>query len=56
LSVASLPSSTEQADIIAHSPRFVLIDKTARIRGYYDSRELEAFVRLKNDVESLLKG
>lgn len=56
LSVASLPTSAEQSGMIPHSPRFVLIDKAARIRGYYDSRELEAFVRLKNDVESLLKG
>jgi protein SCO1/2 len=56
LSVASLPNGAEQGGMIPHSPRFVLIDKAARIRGYYDSRELEAFVRLKNDVESLLKG
>lgn len=56
LSVAALPNGAEASDIIPHSPRFVLIDKEARIRGYYDSRELEAFVRLKNDVETLLKG
>jgi cytochrome oxidase Cu insertion factor (SCO1/SenC/PrrC family) len=56
LSVATLPDDTEQSGTIAHSPRFVLIDKEARIRGYYDSRELAAFVRLKNDVETLLKG
>lgn len=46
----------EQSGMIPHSPRFVLIDKQARIRGYYDSRELEAFVRLKNDIDTLLKG
>ncbi len=56
LSVAALPGGIEQSALIPHSPRFVLIDREARIRGYYDSRELEAFVRLKNDVESLLKG
>ena len=56
LSVAAMPSDAESVNLIAHSPRFVLIDKDARIRGYYDSRELEAFVRLKNDVETLLKG
>jgi protein SCO1 len=56
LSVAALPNGAEASDIIPHSPRFVLVDKEARIRGYYDSRELEAFVRLKNDVETLLKG
>jgi len=55
LSVAP-PNGAESTGMIPHSPRFVLIDKDARIRGYYDSRELEAFVRLKNDVETLLKG
>jgi hypothetical protein len=32
------------------------MDRDARIRGYYDSRESEALVRLKNDIESLVKG
>ena len=56
LSVATLPNRAEQSGMIPHSPRFVLIDKQARIRGYYDSRELEAFVRLKNDIDTLLKS
>ena len=56
LSVAALPNGSEPSGIIPHSPRFVLIDKDARIRGYYDSRELAAFIRLKNDVDTLLKG
>lgn len=56
LAVASLPSDAEPSGTVPHSPRFVLVDKEARIRGYYDSRELEAFVRLKNDIDSLTKG
>jgi protein SCO1/2 len=56
LAVAALPNDNEPTGTIPHSPRFVLIDKQARIRGYYDSRELEAFVRLKNDIETLTKG
>ena len=56
LAVAALPNDNEPSGTIPHSPRFVLIDKQARIRGYYDSRELEAFVRLKNDIETLTKG
>ena len=56
LSVAALPNGAEQSGMIPHSPRFVLIDKDARIRGYYDSRELAAFIRLKNDMDTLLKG
>ncbi|HSK30753.1 MAG TPA: SCO family protein [Candidatus Limnocylindria bacterium] len=56
LSVATLPTDTDANGMIPHSPRFVLIDKEARIRGYYDSRDHDAFSRLRNDVESLLKG
>jgi protein SCO1/2 len=56
LAVAAMPIEAEPSGMIPHSPRFVLIDKEARIRGYYDSRELEAFVRLKNHIDTLLKG
>jgi len=56
LAVSAAPADTDTGGMIPHSPRFVLIDKEGRIRGYYDSRELEAFVRLKNDIETLLKG
>lgn len=56
LSVATLPGSSEESGMIPHSPRFVLVDKSAQIRGYYDSRELGAMLRLKNDLENLLKG
>ena len=56
LSVAALPDSAEQSGMIPHSPRFVLIDRQSHIRGYYDSRELAGLARLKNDIETLLKG
>jgi protein SCO1/2 len=56
LSVAMLPSDDEPGGMIPHSPRFVLVDKQARIRGYYDTRELQAFARLKNDIDTLVKG
>ena len=56
LAVASAPVDADQGGMIPHSPRFVLVDKEARIRGYYDSRELEAFVRLKNHIDVLVKG
>jgi cytochrome oxidase Cu insertion factor (SCO1/SenC/PrrC family) len=56
LAVATTPIGDDPSGMIAHSPRFVLIDKESRIRGYYDSRELEAFVRLKNHIDTLLKG
>jgi protein SCO1/2 len=56
LAVAAIPNDSDPSGTIPHSARFVLVDKEARIRGYYDSQELEAFVRLKNDIDSLTKG
>ncbi len=56
LAVTSFSQDQDPAAVIGHSPRFVLVDKDARIRGYYDSRESEALVRLKNDIDSLVKG
>jgi protein SCO1 len=56
LAVVALPDDSELTGVVPHSPRFVLVDRDARIRGYYDSRELEAFVRLKNDIDALTKG
>ncbi len=56
LSVATLPDSLEGNGMIPHSPRFVLIDPQAQIRGYYDSRAMDSLARLRNDVETLLKG
>lgn len=56
LAVATTPIGGDASGMIPHSPRFVLVDQQARIRGYYDSRELEAFVRLKNHLDTLLKG
>ncbi len=38
-----------------HSPRFVLIDHRAQIRGYYVSTDAEAMVRLRRDMQSLLR-
>jgi protein SCO1/2 len=56
LSVATLPTESDASGMIPHSPRFVLVDKQGRIRGYYDSRDPAANSRLKDDVERLLKG
>lgn len=38
-----------------HSSRFVLVDRRARIRGYYDSNDEGAIGRLRHDVEALLR-
>ncbi|MEX0804804.1 MAG: SCO family protein [Candidatus Binatia bacterium] len=45
-------ASTDDS-IILHSPRFVLVDRQAQIRGYYDSRDKEALHRLRKDVAIL---
>jgi protein SCO1/2 len=56
LAVMSAPVDGGASGAIPHSPRFVLVDKEGRIRGYYDSRELDGLIRLKNDIDALLKG
>src|SRR4029453_6829045 len=38
-SAGALPGAGHGGSVIRHSPRFVLIDKQAQIRGYYDSRD-----------------
>lgn len=38
-----------------HSPRFVLVDRKAQIRGYYTSTDTEAMVRLRRDLKILLQ-
>lgn len=38
----------------SHSPRFVLVDREAQIRGYYVSTDAEAMKRLRRDLSVLL--
>jgi protein SCO1/2 len=40
---------------ITHSVRLVLIDRQARIRGYYDATDREAMRRLEPDARRLLR-
>jgi protein SCO1/2 len=40
----------------AHSPRFVLVDRGAYIRGYYSADDKEAMARLRHDLEKLLRA
>jgi protein SCO1/2 len=56
LSAVALSSDGNKDSVIMHSPRFVLIDKQAQIRGYYDSRDPQALQRLKNDLATLING
>jgi protein SCO1/2 len=41
---------------IFHSSRLILVDRNARIRGYYSGLEAEAMVRLRRDLRKLLVG
>jgi cytochrome oxidase Cu insertion factor (SCO1/SenC/PrrC family) len=56
LSAVALAADGNVSSVIMHSPRFVLIDKQAEIRGYYDSRDPQAMQRLKDDVATLTNG
>lgn len=40
---------------IRHSARFVLVDRHARLRGYYHSNEKAALRRLRRDVRTVLR-
>lgn len=37
-------------EAVVHSSRFVLVDSKGRIRGYYDSRDPDALLRLRTDL------
>jgi len=56
LGAVELPheSRPESGATHTHSPRFVLIDRTARIRGYYVSTNPQAMGRLRRDLKILL--
>jgi protein SCO1/2 len=47
-------SGGSAAEPIAHSTRFVLVDKEGVIRGYYSATEEEDMTRLNSDVQKLL--
>jgi protein SCO1/2 len=56
LSAVAVVNAGSSESVIMHSPRFVLIDRQAQIRGYYDSRDQQALERLKKDVAILIDG
>jgi protein SCO1/2 len=56
LSAAEIPQAHRPSSgaTHAHSPRFVLVDRKAQIRGYYSSTDKEALARLRRDLERLV--
>ncbi len=47
------PGSSEQAEPILHSTRFVLVDSQGRIRGYYDGLDPESVRKLETDLKAI---
>ena len=43
-------------DVTLHTTRFVLVDRQARVRGYYDSTDDESLRRLLKDARRLVRG
>jgi cytochrome oxidase Cu insertion factor (SCO1/SenC/PrrC family) len=52
--LASAHGGVEHTTVL-HSSRFVLVDRQARIRGYYHSDEEAALQRLRRDVRTVLR-
>jgi len=49
------PRTPPAAGPILHSSRFVLVDRQARIRGYYEGGDEEALRRLRRDLDIVLR-
>jgi len=57
LSVAERDADDDdRGELITHSDRFVLVDRQARIRGYYHGTDEEEMSRLTTDVAILAKS
>lgn len=55
--LSAAPAGGETPDpVVFHSARFVLVDRTGEIRGYYDSNDPEALQRLRQQARILLAG
>jgi protein SCO1/2 len=50
----SYAEGTDPNEPVIHSVRFVLVDKTGVIRGYYDSSDQTKLIQLKTDAVALL--
>lgn len=48
------PGAGSAREPIAHSTRFVLVDREGRIRGYYESTDRASMAKLVKDLRSLL--
>jgi protein SCO1/2 len=57
LSVEEVPEDQREPGMedVLHSSRFVLLDRQARIRGYYDGEDQDMVEQLAADIRGLLK-
>ena len=55
LPLGAQQASKDEEIIIPHSQKFVVVDPTGAIRGYYDSDDKAALQQLRSDVMALLK-
>jgi protein SCO1/2 len=52
--LAAPQSRQGHKSVMLHTPRFILVDRAAQIRGTYDSNDRQSMQRLKADVADLL--
>lgn len=52
--LAAAQSRQGHKSVMFHSPRFILVDRAAQIRGSYDSNDRQSMERLKRDMADLL--
>lgn len=52
---AVIDAAIDQDGPIAHSVRFALVDEELRVRGYYQSTDIEEMDRLANDAKALAR-
>ena len=57
LGVMQIPEAERESvdQTVSHSTKLALVDRSGRIRGYYDAQDRTGFEKLVNDVQSLLK-
>ena len=51
---AAVTTPADPQTSLVHDVRFALVDRRARIRGYYSGLDPEAIARLRQDVRTLL--
>jgi protein SCO1/2 len=56
IAVSREKDDSQDAFAIVHGTKFVLVDRTRQIRGYYDPNDGESMARLRADLSALADG